>query len=61
MTEENQAKIIPMVTGHIEKFVKTKHRYRCKGKVKLFKVLLDSGATSNVIVDYLILRNNKNL
>ena len=48
-----------MVIGHIEKFVKTKYGHRSKGKVKLFKVLLDSGAISNIIVDYLVLTNNK--
>ena len=59
MTEENQRRNIPMVIGHITKVVKTK-RDRNKTKVKLFKILLDSGATGNLIVDYLVQNIDKN-
>ena len=59
MSKENQKKIIPMVIGHAEKTVETKRGRKSKIKVKLFKILLDSGATSNLIADYLVPRTNK--
>jgi len=58
MTEENQRKIIPMVIGRTTRIVKTK-RGRNKTKVKLFKILFDSGATGNLIADYLVGREDK--
>ena len=58
MTEENQRKIIPMVIGRTTRIIKTK-RGRNKSKVKLFKILFDSGATGNLIADYLVGREDK--
>ena len=49
MSKENQKKIIPMVIEHIEKTIKTKRGCKSKIKVKLFKILLDSDAISNLI------------
>ena len=59
MSEENHKKMIPMVAECVEKNTKTKRGCELKVKVKLFKILLDSCATSNLIVDYLAFQTSK--
>ena len=58
-SDENQRKNISMVIGQIAMSYKAKKGRRNEQKIKLFKILLDSGATGNSMSSRLVSKNNK--
>ena len=58
-TKENQRKIIPSCIGQIAMHVKGKKGWYDKIKIKLFKTLLSTGATGNLISKHIVTKYNK--